>query len=357
MKEQVRPSGGPEHEWGRAEMGGSPRWRTTAAGMAGALVCALAAALTGCGLVTTTKEDRAYAEKLAERYHPGVLRVIEAHTLVPHSGGSEVVFAMTDDSDAVVRMRVDAEAGTCNTHDCRDVMDEAVERGRREAAALRVLLGAFRRCGHEVIAVDPRTGAPWIAAAPTNATVSGLLKDIGACARRWKEGAEVKGASVNLVSPAVAEKRPTGEKSQPTAMRLSATPLLAALGSHAYYSAGYAAKDGRVDPASGSARIVRPFAERQKFATAVHSAVADRLRAAHPRVQVSDYEWIWRLEPGTVDRLTGYVLYCEEPDGDLECLGDRAVLATTDLDGGLLGELREIGKVREGRGPLRLPPM
>ncbi len=338
-------------------MGGSPRRRRTAAGVAGALVLGLAAALTGCGLVTTTKEDRAYAEKLAEKYYPGVLRVIEAHTLIPHSSGSEITFAMNDDPDAVVRMRVDADAGTCNTHDCRGVMDDAVERGRREAAALRVLVGAFRRCGHEVLAVDPQTGSPWIAASPTNATVSGLLKDIGACAREWKDGTEVKGASVNLVSPAVAKKRPTGKKSQPTAMRLSATSLLAALGSHAYYSAGYTAKDGRIDPASGSARIVRPFAERQKFAAAVQSAVKDRLRAAHPRVQVSDYEWIWRLEPGAVDRLTGYVLYCEEPDGDKTCLGDRAVLATTDLDGRLLGELREIGKVREGRGPLQLPPM
>ncbi|MGW2474064.1 hypothetical protein [Streptomyces sp. NPDC001665] len=166
-------------------------------------------------------------------------------------------------------MRVDAYAGTCDTRDCRGVMDEAVGRGRRDAAALRVPLGAFRRCGHEVIAVDPQTGAPWIAVSPTNATVTGL----------------------------------------------------------------------------------------QKFAAAVHRAVKDRLRAAHPRVQVSDYEWIWRLEPGTVDRLTGYVLYCEEPDGDKECLGDRAVLATTDHHGGLLGELREIGEVREGPGPLELPPM
>ncbi|WTI78650.1 hypothetical protein OG242_31150 [Streptomyces sp. NBC_00727] len=324
--------------------------------MAGVLACALALVLTGCGVVTT-KEDRRYAEKLADQYHPGVLRVIEAHTLVPHASGSEITFAMTDDPDAVVRMRVDAEAGTCNTHDCRGVMDEAVKRGRREAAALRVLVDTFRRCGHEVIAVDPQTGAPWIVASPTNATVSALLKDIGACARQWKDGTEVKGASVNLVSPSVAKKRPAGKKSQPTAMRLGAASLLAALSGHAYYSAGYSADDGRVDPSSGSARIVRPFEERQKFAAAVHSAVEDRLRDGHPHVQVSDYEWVWRLEPDTVDRLTGYVLYCEEPDGDKSCLGDRAVLVTTDLAGTPLGELRHVGKVREGRGPLQLPQM
>ncbi|GAA2984895.1 lipoprotein [Streptomyces drozdowiczii] len=339
-------------------MGGSSRRRAAGASVAGVLACAVALTLTltGCGVVTT-KEDRRYAEKLADRYHPGVLRVIEAHTLVPHASGSEITFAVTDDPDAVVRMRVDAEAGTCNSHDCQGVMDEAVERGRREAAALRVLIDTFRRCGHEVIAVDPQTGAPWIVASPTDATVSALLKDIGACARQWKDGTEVKGASVNLVSPSVAEKRPAGKKSQPTAMRLSATSLLAALSGHAYYSAGYQATDGRVDPSSGSARIVRPFDERQKFAAAVHSAVEARLRADHPRVRVSDYEWVWRLEPGTVHRLTGYVLYCEEPDGDKTCLGDRAVLVTTDLDGTPRGELRHVGKVREGRGPLRLPPM
>ncbi|MFJ3086575.1 SCO7460 family lipoprotein [Streptomyces sp. NPDC086838] len=337
-------------------MGGTSRRRAAGASVAGVLACAVALALTGCGVVTT-KEDRRYAEKLADRYHPGALRVIEAHTLVPHSSGSEITFAVTDDPDAVVRMRVDAEAGTCNTHDCQGVMDEAVKRGRREAAALRVLVDTFRRCGHEVVAVDPQTGAPWIVASPTDATVSALLKDIGACARQWKDGTGVKGASVNLVSPSVAEKRPAGKKSQPTAMRLSATSLLASLSGHAYYSVGYQAAEWRVDPSSGSARIVRPFDERQKFAAAVHRAVAERLRVDHPRVQVSDYEWVWRLEPDTVDRLTGYVLYCEEPDGDKTCLGDRAVLVTTDLDGTPQGELRHVGKVREGRGPLRLPPM
>ncbi|MFE7624100.1 SCO7460 family lipoprotein [Streptomyces sp. NPDC057509] len=344
-------------------MGRSSRTRKVGAGVAGALACALALALTGCGVVST-KEDRKFAAKLADTYYPGVLKVIEAHKLFPQAGGSEITFAMTDDPDAVVRMRVDADAGTCNTHTCRGVMDDAVERGRREAAALRVLVDTFRRCGHEVIAIEPQTGAPWIVASPANATVTALLKDIGSCVRQWKEeagsgkeGTEVKGAAVNLASPSVAEGRPRGKKSQPTAMRLGSTSLLAALTSHNYYSVGYAATDGRIDPASGSARIVRPFEAREKFAAAVHEAVGNRLRATYPRVQVSDYDWVWRLEPGTVDRVTGYVLYCEEPDGDKSCLGDQAVLVTTDLHGEPLGELRHVGKVREGRGPLRLPPM
>lgn len=343
-------------------MSGSTRARRWRAGVAGALMCSVALALAGCGVVST-KDDRRFAEKLADEHYPGALRVIGAHTLFPQAGGSEITFAMTGDPDAVVRFRVDAEAGTCNTHACREVLDEAVERGRREAARLRVLIGTFRSCGYEVIGVEPSSGAPWIVAAPTNATVSRVLKDIGSCVRRWVEAddgrdpsAKTRGASVNLASPSVAAKRPAGKASQPTAMRLSATPLLAALHSHPYYAASYSVADGRLDT-TGSARIVRPFAEQQKFARTVRSAVEERLRTSYPRVRVSEFDWVWQLEPGTVDRFTGYVLYCEEPDGEKSCLGDRAVVVTTDAHGNPLGDLRPVGKVREGRGPLRLPPL
>ncbi|WNI20616.1 SCO7460 family lipoprotein [Streptomyces sp. ITFR-16] len=343
-------------------MGGSTRARRWRAVATGALVGSVALVLGGCGVVTT-KEDRRFAVKLADEHYPGVLRVIGAHTLFPQASGSEITFAVTDDPDAVVRIRVDAKAGTCNTHACGGVLDEAVERGRRDADLLRVLVGTFERCGHEVIGVEPSTGAPWIVAEPTDATVAPVLKDIGACVRQWVEAREAKdpsakkeGASVNLVSRAVAEKRPTGKASQPTAMRLSATPLLAALHAHPYFAASYAVVDGRIDT-TGSARIVRPFTEQQKFARTVQSGVKERLRTTHPRVQISDFDWVWQLEPGTVDRFTGYVLYCEEPDGEKTCLGDRAVVVTTDGDGRPIGELRPVGKVREGRGPLRLPPL
>lgn len=343
-------------------MGGSTRARRWRAVATGALVGSVALVLGGCGVVST-KDDRRFAAKLADEHYPGVLRVIGAHTLFPQAGGSEITFAVTDDPDAVVRIRVDAKAGTCNTHECRGVLDEAVERGRRDAAQLRVLIDTFRSCGHEVIGVEPSTGAPWIVAAPTNATVTPVLKEIGSCVRQWVEAREAKdpsakkdGASVNLVSPAVAEKRPAGKESQPTAMRLSTTPLLAALHARPYFAASYAVVDGRLDT-TGSARIVRPFAEQQEFARTVQNGVQERLRTTYPRAQVSHFDWVWQLEPGTVDRFTGYVLYCEEPDGEKTCLGDRAVVVTTDADGHPMGELRQVGKVREGRGPLRLPPL
>ncbi|MHC3819902.1 SCO7460 family lipoprotein [Streptomyces sp. DT9] len=343
-------------------MNGSSGTRRFGAGPTGALMCAVALVLGGCG-VLSTKEDRRFAEALAEEHYPGTLEVIEAHKLFPQASGSEVAFSVAGDPDAVVRIRVDAEAGTCDTHSCRQVLDDAVERGRSEAARLRVLTRTFRSCGHEVIGVDPSTGAPWIVASPTNATVTRVLGDIGSCVRRWAEAdarsggtAHARGASVNIASPAVAQRRPAARTSRPTAMRLSETRLLAALQSRPYFVASYPASHGRIDTA-GSARIVQPFEARQRFAATVRAAVREQLRASHPNVQVSEFQGVWRLEPGTVDRLTGYVLYCKRPDGEKRCLGDRAVVVTTDVRGEPVGRVREAGKVREGRGPLRLPPL
>lgn len=157
--------------------------------------------------------------------------------------------------------------------------------------------------------MEPSSGPPWIVALPSNATVTRVLRDIGTCVRRWTEAdarsggtAHARDASVNIASPSVARHRPAGRKPPPTAVRA-------------------------------------------------------RLRASHPDVVVSEFHGVWRLEPGTVDRLTGYVLYCERPDGEKRCLGDRAAAVSTDVRGEPVGVLREIGKVREGRGALRLPPL
>ncbi|MFD0020001.1 SCO7460 family lipoprotein [Streptomyces sp. NPDC058382] len=343
-------------------MDGSSGRRGLGAGLTGMLMCTVALMLGGCG-VLSTKEDRGFAEKLADEHYPGVLEVIEVHKLFPQAGGSEVVYSVAGDADAVVRIRVDAKAGTCNTHPCRKVLDDAVARGRTEADRLRLLIRTFESCGHEVIGVEPSTGAPWVVASPTNATVTRVLQDLGSCVRRWADAdaryggtANARGASVNIASPAVAEHRPAGRNSHPTAMRLSERSLLAALQSRPYYAAGYPASRGRVDT-TGSARIVQPFETRQRFAATVQRAVKEQLSATYPNVQVSGYDGVWRLEPGTVDRLTGYVLYCERSDGEKRCLGDRAVLVTTDVRGRPVGEFRPVGKVREGRGPLRLPPL
>ncbi|MGW2659143.1 SCO7460 family lipoprotein, partial [Streptomyces sp. NPDC001478] len=171
-------------------MGGVRGRHGTRAGMAGALLCSVALLLSGCG-VLDTKDDRRYAEKLADEHYPGMLRVIGARTLFPQSEGSEISFAVADDPDAVVRLRVDAGKGTCNSHPCLGVLDEAVTRGRAEARRLRLMIRTFAACGYEVIAYEPASGAPWIVGSLTNDTVKATLADIGACVRAARGGAAV----------------------------------------------------------------------------------------------------------------------------------------------------------------------
>ncbi|MFD3410164.1 hypothetical protein [Streptomyces cyaneofuscatus] len=111
-------------------MAGSRRrqWRAAATCvLAGSLVALLGA----CGVVTT-KEDRRAAEELADKHFPGQIKAIGARTLLPGTGGSEVTFAVADDRDAVVRLRINADKGTCESRECAGVLTEAVARGRAD---------------------------------------------------------------------------------------------------------------------------------------------------------------------------------------------------------------------------------
>ncbi|BFP50703.1 lipoprotein [Streptomyces sp. CMC78] len=345
-------------------MAGSRRrgWRAALTGtLAGSLVVLVGA----CGVVDT-KDDRRAAEELAEKHFPGQLRAIGARTLFPGTGGSEVTFAVTDDRDAVVRLRVDtdqADQGLCDRKDCAGVLAEAVKRGRQQADDFRTLKGAFDSCGYEVIALGTTGAAPYVVAELTNATVTKVLGEIGECVQRWvtasgADSALAKGRAsyVNVVSPSVADRRDRGKDSWPTVMRLTRTDLLASLTKHAYFSASYDFEAGRVDT-TGRARVVRPFREREKFGETVQNAVKEQLRATYPRVVMSTYQWIWRLEPGRVDRQTGYVLFCPEPGARGQCVNpDDAALVTTDEHGNPVGKIRLVHDVREGTGALRLPP-
>ncbi|MFJ9107615.1 SCO7460 family lipoprotein [Streptomyces sp. NPDC102283] len=338
------------------------RWRAALTGtLAGSLVVLLGA----CGVVDTD-DDRRAAEELAEEHFPGQLKAIGARTLFPGSGGSEVTFAVADDRDAVVRLRIDtdrADEGRCDREDCAGVLAEAVKRGRQQAEDFRTLKGAFDACGYEVVALGPTGTPPYVVAELTNATVAKVLGEIGECVQRWVTAsgadstlAKAQGAYVNVVSPSVADRRARGKDSWPTVMRLTRQDLLASLTEQAYFSASYEIGAGRVDT-TGSARVVRPFGERQKFGDTVQEAVRERLRATYPRVVMSTYQWIWRLEPGRVDRQTGYVLFCPEPDARGRCVNsDDAALVTTDEHGSPVGKIRLVHDVREGTGTLRLPP-
>ncbi|MFH9264788.1 SCO7460 family lipoprotein [Streptomyces sp. NPDC017546] len=338
------------------------RWR---AALTGALTGSLVMLLGACGVVDTD-DDRRAAEELAEKHFPGQLTAIGARTLFPGSGGSEVTFAVTDDRDAVVRLRIDtdrADEGTCDRKDCAGALAEAMKRGRQQAEDLRVLKGAFDACGYEVVALGPTGTPPYVVAELTNATVAKVLGEIGECVQRWVTASEAdsalakaQGAYVNVISPSVADRRDQGEESWPTVMRLTRSGLRASLTEQAYFSASYEIEAGRVDT-TGSARAVRPLRERQKFADTVQAAVQEQLRATYPRVVMSTYQWIWRLEPGRVDRQTGYVLFCPEPDARGQCVNsDDAALVTTDEHGRPVGEIRLVHDVREGTGMLRLPP-
>ncbi|MEU6044018.1 SCO7460 family lipoprotein [Streptomyces griseus] len=345
-------------------MAGSRRrwWRAALTGtLAGSLVVLVGA----CGVVDT-KDDRRAAEELAEKHFPGQLRAIGARTLFPGTGGSEVTFAVTDDRDAVVRLRIDtdqADQGLCDRKDCAGVLAEAVKRGRQQADDFRTLKGAFDSCGYEVIALDTTGAAPYVVAELTNATVTKVLGEIGECVQRWvtasgADSALAKGRAsyVNVVSPSVADRRDRGKDSWPTVMRLTRTDLLASLTKHTYFSASYDFEAGRVDT-TGRARVVRPFREREKFGETVQNAVKEQLRATYPRVVMSTYQWIWRLEPSRVDRQTGYVLFCPEPGARGQCVNpDDAALVTTDEHGNPVGKIRLVHDVREGTGALRLPP-
>ncbi|CAM5365389.1 SCO7460 family lipoprotein [Streptomyces griseus] len=345
-------------------MAGSRRrgWRAALTGtLAGSLVVLVGA----CGVVDT-KDDRRAAEELAEKHFPGQLRAIGARTLFPGTGGSEVTFAVTDDRDAVVRLRIDtdqADQGLCDRKDCAGVLAEAVKRGRQQADDFRTLKGAFDSCGYEVIALGTTGAAPYVVAELTNATVTKVLGEIGECVQRWvtasgADSALAKGRAsyVNVVSPSVADRRDRGKDSWPTVMRLTRTDLLASLTKHTYFSASYDFEAGRVDT-TGRARVVRPFREREKFGETVQNAVKEQLRATYPRVVMSTYQWIWRLEPGRVDRQTGYVLFCPEPGARGQCVNpDDAALVTTDEHGNPVGKIQLVHDVREGTGALRLPP-
>ncbi|MFH9294871.1 SCO7460 family lipoprotein [Streptomyces sp. NPDC017520] len=338
------------------------RWR---AALTGTLAGSLVALVGACGVVDTD-DDRRAATELAEKHFPGQLQAIGAHTLFPGSGGSEVTFAVTDDRDAVVRLRIDtdrADEGTCDRKDCAGALAEAMKRGRQQAEDFRALKGAFDACGYEVVALGPTGTPPYVVAELTNATVTKVLGEIGECVQRWVTAsgadsalAKAQGSYVNLVSPSVADRRDRGEESGPTVMRLTRSGLRASLTKQAYFSASYEIEAGRVDT-TGRARAVRPLRERQKFGDTVQKAVKEQLRATYPRVVVSTYQWIWRLEPGRVDRQTGYVLFCPEPDARGRCVdSDDAALVTTDEHGTPVEKIRLVHDVREGTGMLRLPP-
>jgi hypothetical protein len=322
----------------------------------------LAMLLGGCSLGTA--DDQRKASELAERRYPGLLQVVGARTLFPQTGGSEITFAIADDPDAVARLRIDSSKDDCDGRPCEHALTEAVDAARARATELRSMLSTFDGCGHQVVGIGPSGMDPWIIAAPTNATMTGIAEALGDCVRRWTQDRAARGIalpanaetlSVNLVEPTVAVGRPLPDPAMPTALRLIDRKLQAALSERPYLVATYKVRDRIADPAVASMRIVRPFAEEQEFGQKVRDAVGAWLRASNPAIVVTGYTGIWYLQPGTVDRLDGYVLFCDQPDRAGRCLGDHAVAVTVDPAGSPVGDIKVFRDVRTGDGSLRLP--
>ncbi|WP_067464158.1 SCO7460 family lipoprotein [Actinomadura macra] len=341
--------------------------RSSVLGSCIALVALLAG---GCAL--GTGDDKKHAVELAERLYPGQLRLIGARTLFPQSTGSEVTFAVKDDPDAVVRLRIDSGKGNCERERCEGALTEAVTRGRKQAAEFRLMRSAFERCGHPIIGLGPTASEPWVAATLTNDNVTAVLGELGRCAVGWSASLTAAGSPpqsdgsyglpvgaralrVKVVRPDVAQRRPAADPAWPTLARLTTSKLQAALAKRTYFTAAFTLRDGRDDPVTSGIAISRTFEDRQAFGRRVQKHVGDRLRLTRPGVALSSYNGVWSLEPGRIDRFTGYVLFCDEPAHDRTCLGDHAVRVTVDDNGVPVSDLQIIRGVREGNGPLRLP--
>ncbi|MYU26469.1 hypothetical protein GTY84_32910 [Streptomyces sp. SID8352] len=342
------------------------RWgRRSGGGMAAALVVLL---LAGCG-VFDTEDDERRARELADAFHPGRLTVIGARSLVPEATGSEVTFAVTDDPDAAVTLRLDASEERCEGGaTCEEALANALERGLDRAAELRLVRDAFEGCGHRVLAVDRQRAAPWIAVRITQQGLDGVLEELGACAQRWVTARAERGrlgdsrwVSVSVTTPARAGKLPAAGSDRPTALRLTHGPRLAALSAQPYYVVDFPVGDDAehtVDAARPQMRIVEPFERREEFSQRIDASVLPLLRGTYPEAVATGGSGlgVWRLEPGRIDRVRGYVLFCARPpEGGGRCLGDLAALVTADPEGGSAEVVRVLTDIRDERGVLDLP--
>lgn len=303
--------------------------------IAGAVVGSAAAWL---GL-TTTRRDRGTAVRVGERACPGRLRVVAARTLFPRTTGSEITFALTDDPDAVARVRV--ERGTLG----EEAVREAVALARTRADTWRHLSAAFRSGGYDIHGLGSLVADPWVCDDITNDTVRAVLDRLAACAGGTAPG------SVLVAAPDVVLRLPPPDPGVPTLLRLTERRRLAALSGHrAYHRVWY-------DPRGASVSVVRPFEEQRRYDAAVEASAGEWLATALPGAAVTAAMSVSRLVPGRADRVRGYVVFRDASPDDPVSPGNHALLVTTDLAGRLTAAPTVLRDVREGRGPLRLPPL
>lgn len=290
------------------------------------------------------RRARRLAEDAAETAHPARLTVISARPCFPASGGAEILFRVADDPDAFVRLRVDRAPPTAAQ--VREAVDEALA----AAARWRALSAALRRGGHEVHALGRIVADPWIAAAPSNDTVEDLLTGLRKCLAGQPD---VLPAAVMIAAPAVVRTLPRErDPSLPTLLRLNADRRLAALsGRRPYYRASFGAEG------SPEMSIVHPFALWRRYEAAVTASASAWLAGAMPGTGVSAVMSRTRLAPGRVDRVRVHVVFHDGPRQPRPPQGNHALAATTDLDGTFVGAPTVLRDIRDGTGPLHLPPL
>ncbi|WP_329174305.1 hypothetical protein [Streptomyces sp. NBC_01477] len=285
------------------------------------------------------------AADAAERCFPGRLAVISARPRFPASGGAEILFRVLDDHDAFVRLRVDRAAPTAGQ------LGEAIEDGLAAAREWRALAAALRRGGYEVHGLGRVVADPWIAADPTNDTVTDFLAGLRDCLAR-RPGAPA--TSVLIADPAVVRALPRDrDPSLPTLLRLTATRRLAALsGRRPYYRASFGTAGAL------GLSLVHPFSLWQRYEAAVTAGADAWLARVSPGARATAVMSLTRLVTGRVDRLRAHVVFRDgsEQSGPAR-LGNHVLAVTTDLDGALTDEPTVIRDARAGAGPLRLPPL
>ncbi|MFD8014284.1 SCO7460 family lipoprotein [Streptomyces sp. NPDC058955] len=313
----------------------------------------------GCGTFST-RDDRQRAVEIAERVAPGQLEVVDTRSLFPQDGGAEVSFRIKDDADAVVRLRVDAEKDDCGGRSCDDRLTAALADARRGADGFRAMRREFRACGYEVHGLSADGTGPWISARLDAGTARTLVASVGVCLDRWSR---VRGdtapahLAVKVAPPDVLDRLPD-DAGQPSLMRLTAGKRLAALTRGTYHRVVFRAGPDGVDPDSGEVHLAQPFAERQRFAAAARAASERWLRTGggSPEAVAGEYVGVWKLLPGRVDRVGGWVLFCDRPEGERpRCVGRHALSVTVGLDGALAAEPKVFRGVRDADGPLGLP--
>ena len=322
--------------------------------------------LTSCSIFGTADDER-LAKDIAEQQFPGQLELIDARNLWPAQGGSEITFAIVGDADAVVRFRIDSDeadgSGRCDGTTCAAALTEKVTRARERASETRALLDSFEACGYPVVGLDEQATMPWVAASVTNENVTTVLAELTSCADQWRETAAERGIvlapdrtrlGVNIVDPDSAAKLPDADSDLPSLIRLSFGDRTAALTRDAYLSASVPVTVG--EPVA-SMRIVMPFDQGQEYESRVIPNVEKWLIANNLDLGISQAGMlgVTALEPGTVDRIQGYVVVCDPPPQGKRCIGDHAVGVVTDLDGNPTGEFTLYRDLRDGTGVLRLP--